>query len=64
MNAIQRAIKKLQSYQIEDEDNLFFTNILNIQDAIDILEEFEVDLVNELTCEQLQLKQDGFKYIS
>ena len=64
MNSIQRAIKKLQSYQIEDEDNLFFTNILNIQDAIDILEEFEVDLVNELTCEQLQLKQDGFKYIS
>ena len=64
MNAIQKAIKKLQEYEIEDEDNLFFTSILSIQDAIDILEDFEVDLVNELTCEQLQIKQDGFKYIS
>ena len=64
MTALQKAIQRLQKHEIEDISNMFFSSTMEIQEAISILEDFEVDLINELTCEQLQIKQDGHKYIS
>ena len=64
MSALQSSIAELQEYELLSIENGSFTNMLSIDEAIDILERFEVNLINELTCEQLELKKNGFKYIS
>ena len=53
-NAITKYIQELQEYEIASEEDQMFNNMVPIQDAIDILERFEVELIDELTCEQLE----------
>ncbi len=54
MNVLNKYIKELQEYEISSEENDMFNNMMPIQDAIDILQRFEVELLNELTCEELE----------
>ena len=63
-NSLQKAIKEMQEYEIINEENNSFSSFIPIQDAIDILERFEIELINELTCEQLNKLQRGFKELS
>lgn len=53
-NAITKYIQELQEYEIASEEDQMYNNMVPIQDAIDILERFEVELIDELTCEQLE----------
>lgn len=53
-NAITKYIQELQEYEIASEEDQLYNNMVPIQDAIDILERFEVELIDELTCEQLE----------
>lgn len=53
-NAITKYIQELQEYEIASEEDQLYNNMVPIQDAIDILEKFEVELIDELTCEQLE----------
>jgi len=53
-NALLKYIQELQEYEIASEEDQMFNNMVPIQDAIDILEKFEVELIDELTCEQLE----------
>lgn len=52
MNVINKYIQELQEYEISTDE--IFNNTVPIQDAIDILQRFEVELLNELTCEELE----------
>jgi len=51
---ILKYIQELQNYEINSEEDQVFSNTLPIQDAVDILQRFEIELINELTCEQLE----------
>lgn len=54
---ILKYIQELQNYEINSEEDQVYSNTVPIQDAVDILQRFEIELINELTCEQLkQLK--------
>lgn len=53
-NAITKYIQELQEYEIASEEDQLYNSMVPIQDAIDILERFEVELIDELTCEQLE----------
>lgn len=57
---ILKYIQELQNYEINSEEDQVYSNTLPIQDAVDILQRFEIELINELTCEsleQLKLKE-------
>lgn len=54
MNIIEKYIKELQEYEITSEENNSYNNTVPIQDAIDILQRFEIELINEMSCEELE----------
>ncbi len=57
---INKYIQELQEFEITSEEDGIFTDNIPVQDAVDILQRFEVELINELTCEdleQLKLKE-------
>jgi hypothetical protein len=56
---IQRYIDELQEYEIIGVDGAFNDSV-PIQAAIDILQRFEVDMINSIDCEQLQKLQDEY----
>lgn len=64
MNILQQYIKELQDFELVNKENLHFTNLITVQDATDVLERFEVALINELTCEELLKLQHGYNEIS
>jgi len=53
-STINKYIQELQEYEIASEENEVFNNTVPIQDAIDILQRFEIELLNDLTCEELE----------
>lgn len=52
--SIDKFIEEIKEYEIKDENSQIYNNSLTIEDAIDILERFEVAMINELTCEELE----------
>lgn len=59
-NILSKYIKQLEDFELIDEDNKFYTNLMPVSEAVDILERFEAEMIQQLDCEQLeQLKKEG-----
>lgn len=59
-NILSKYIKQLEDFELIDEDNKFYTNLVPVSEAVDILERFEAEMIQQLDCEQLeQLKKEG-----
>ena len=54
-NTISKYIKELTDFELIDRENDFYTNLMPVSEAVDILERFEADMIKELDCEQLEL---------
>lgn len=54
MSTISKYIKLLQDHDVVNEENGTFNNSIPVGDAVDILERFEIELINNLDCEKLE----------
>jgi len=60
MRTLQKYIQELQDYELVNKDNGFYTDLMPVSEAVEILEKFEAELIQELDCEQLELlKKEG-----
>jgi len=60
MNILNKYIKELEDFELIGRDNDFFTNLMPVTEAVDIIQRFEAEMIQQLDCEQLeQLKKEG-----
>ena len=64
MSIIQEYIGELEKAELVNRDNNHYTGLVHLDDAIDVLERFEVAQINELDCETLEKLKNGHKKIS
>lgn len=61
MSILQKFIEELKEYELINHENQHYTNLLTVQDAVDVLQRFEIALINELDYEQLLNLKNGIK---
>lgn len=60
---INKYIQELQDFELVNHDNGTYTDLMPVSAAIDILQRFEVDLINSMDCEKLEnLKTVNLNY--